>query len=274
MKLKLLALLIILALGATPALAQGESANTITFNGFGFSWDSALADGVSVIQYAGEPLDYEAPGSPQPPRTEFGLFRQIPWDQVPVDEMGYPGNDREGKGSVIVYRLADIAPYDFSQRQVEQLQTLLAGRPDLAGYMQVDENLTAYTLPFLPVFPAGQVIRARAQYVDTGAAQGISYVTIYRQDVSPFIASEFYYTFQGISADGLSYVAATFPLTIEGFLAEYPTDFDYEAFIAGLDEYFTESIAQINAAPAESFTPRLEQLDAIIESIAFLTTGA
>jgi len=274
MKTKLLALLIVLALGATPALAQGEPANTITFNGFGFSWDRALADGVSVIQYTGEPLDYEAPGSPQPPRTEFGLFRQIPWDQVPVDEMGYPGSDREGRGSVIVYRLADIAPYDFSQRQAEQLQTLLAERPDLAEYMHTDITQMTAALPFLPVFPAAQVLRARAQYMDTNAAQGISYVTIYRQDVSPLIASEFYYTFQGISADGLYYVAATFPLTIEGFLVEYPPDFDYEAFVARLDEYFTESIAQINAAPAESFTPRLEQLDAIINSIAFLTTGA
>lgn len=273
MKLRLLALLIVLALGATPALAQ-DGANTITFNGSGFSWDRALADGVSVIQYAGEPLDHEAPGSPQPPRTEFSLFRQIPWDQVPIDEMGYPGSDREGKGSVIVYRLADIAPYEFSQQQVEQLQALLAGRPDLAEYMRVSDDLMAFKLPFLPVFPAGQVIRARAQYMDTSALQGISYVTVYRQDVSPFIASEFYYTFQGLSADGLFYVAAMFPLTIEGFPVDYPTDFDYEAFIARLNEYFAESIAQINAAPAESFSPRLEQLDAVIQSFTFLTAGA
>lgn len=266
MKARFIAFLIVLLLGVTPALAQDGETHTIVFDGFEFGWASALAGGVTAIQHPGEPLDLDAPGSPQPPRVEFTLFRQIPWDQVPIDEMGYPGSDREVAGSVLLYWVDAIAPYDFSQQQVEALQALLAQRPDLSEYMQVADNLTDYALPFLPVYPAGQVIRARAQYVETEALQGISYVTAFRQDVSPLIASEFLYTFQGISRDGLRYVAAAFPITIAGFPAEYPADFDYDAFIARLNDYFAETIAQINTAPAEGFSPRLETLDAIIQS--------
>ncbi len=274
MKARLIAFLLVLALGATPAFAQDGTTHTVMFDGFSLSWDASLAGGASVIAYAGDPVDLEAPGGPQPPRVEFALFEPIPWDEIPIDEMGYPGSDRKHVGAVSVYRLADIAAYDWSQQQVEQLGALLAGRPDLAEYMQVNDDLRTHMLPFLPVYPAGQVIRARAQYVETGAVTGISYVTVYRQDVSPFLASEFLYTFQGFSVDGAHYVSMVFPVTIEGFPADYPAEFDYDAFIAGLDEYFTESIAQINAAPPESFSPRLEQLDAVIESFAVLETAA
>lgn len=270
MKARLIAFLLVLALGATPAFAQDGTTHTVMFDGFSLSWDASLAGGASVIAYAGDPVDLEAPGGPQPPRVEFALFEPIPWDEIPIDEMGYPGSDRKHAGSVSVYRLADIAAYAWSQQQVEQLQALLAERPDLSTFMQVDDTLMDYALPFLPVYPAGQVIRARAQYVETGTLTGIRYVTVYRQDVSPFLASEFLYTFQGFSADGAHYVSMVFPVTIEGFPADYPADFDYDAFIAGLDEYFTESIAQINAAPPESFSPRLEHLDTVIESFVVL----
>lgn len=273
MKAKLLVLVLILALGATPALAQDGGTHTATFDGFGISWDAALADGVTAIAYEGEPVDLEAPGGPQPPRIEFALFRQIPWDEIPVEELGMLGSDREAFGSVQVYRLADVAEYEWSQQQVEALQTLLAGRPDLSEYMQTDVEQMTLELPFLPAFPAAQVLRARAQYVETEALRGISYVTVYRHDVSPFIASEFYYTFQGLTADGAHYVSAVFPVTIEGFLTEYPNDFDYEAFVAELDTYFSESIAQINEAPAESFSPRLEEFDAVIEAFFALETA-
>ena len=274
MKAKLLVLVLILALGATPALAQDGGTHTATFDGFGISWDAALADGVTAIAYEGEPVDLEAPGSPQPPHVELALFEQIPWDQVPIDEMGYPGSDRIHRGAVTVYRLADVDAYEWSQQQVDALQALLAERPDLSTYLQVSDNLNDYALPFLPVYPAGQVIRARAQYVETGAVTGISYVTVYRQDVSPFLASDFIYTFQGFSADGAHYVSMVFPITIEGFPADYPTDFDYDAFIERLDEYLAGSIAQINTAPAESFNPRLDVFDTIIESFAVASAGA
>jgi heat shock protein HslJ len=125
----------------------------------------------------------------------------------------------------------------------------------------------------MPVFPAGQVIRARAQYVETPAVQGISYVTVYRQDASPFLGNEFLYTFQGLSTDGTRYVSAIFPLDTALFPAETPTDFDYEAFIEGINDYFAESIAILNGASPDAFTPSLATLDALIQTFTFTAAG-
>jgi len=260
--------------GQGSMLAQDGGTHTVTFNGFGITWNDALANGANVTQYEGEPLDFEAPGGPQPPRIEIVLARQIPWNEVPVEEQGVPGSDRQHIGAVYVYNVADVADYEWSQEQVDALQTLLAERPDLSEYMHTDVEQMTLELPFLPVFPAAQVLRARAEYVETDALQGIRYVTVYRHDVAPFIASEFYYTFQGLTADGTHYVSMVFPITIDVFPAEFPDDLDYEAFVEGLDTYFAESIAQINEAQAESFTPRLEQFDTVIESFFALETAA
>jgi hypothetical protein len=151
------------------------------------------------------------------------------------------------------------------ESQIIQMQSLLDQRPDLASYMTMDSTILN-ALPFLPVFPAAQVIRARAQYVETDAVMGISYITVYRQDIGPFIASEFMYTFQGMSKDGMYYISAMFPVEPSMFPAEYPvvdlTTFDMVA-------YANDSIAQLNAAVPEDVTPSLTSVDAVFASFAF-----
>jgi hypothetical protein len=135
--------------------------------------------------------------------------------------------------------------------------------------MVVDEGMWDRVLPFMPVFPAAQVMRARARYVDTAAVAGISFVTAYRQDASPFINNEFLYTFQGLSTDGTYYVSAIFRLMTDLFPSELPADFDYEAFAASLMDYFTDSTALLNDATPEAFSPSLTTVDAVIQSFAF-----
>ena len=77
-------------------------------------------------------------------------------------------------------------------------------------------------------------------------------MTVYRHDVAPFIASEFYYTFQGLTADGMHYVSMVFPITIDVFPAEFPDDLDYETFVEGLDTYFSEHRADQRGAGGAS----------------------
>ncbi|MBI5958560.1 MAG: hypothetical protein HY866_07495, partial [Chloroflexi bacterium] len=140
-----------------------------------------------------------------------------------------------------------------------------------ASYMVVAEDLNNSSLPYMPVFPAGQVIRARAQYVDLPTIRGISYVTVYRQDASPLISSDCWYTFQGLSTDGLVYVSAAFKLSPSMFPAELDPNFDYEAFMATFTDYMNGSIAQLNAATPDQFSPSLTTLDGMIQS--FIVTG-
>ncbi len=185
------------------------------------------------------------------------------YNAAPAPETFY-----EGAGGVRVYSTADFAGYDQSQQQLQLLQTLVAQRPDLAQYMTTDQTSNAFNLPFLPVQPAAQVIRARAQYVDTGAFSGVSYVTVYRQDVSPFIGGDFRYVFEGISTDGSTLVSANFPLTTTLFPAEIAPDFNMDNFAATFNDYLQQSVATLNGAAPTDFTPSLTTLDAVVQSFA------
>ncbi|MCI0349824.1 MAG: META domain-containing protein, partial [Acidobacteriales bacterium] len=180
----------------------------------------------------------------------------------------------DAPSAIRVYRTADFGPYEIPFQQLQQLQTLLAERPDLAQFMAVAaEDMNANNLPFMPVLNAAQVIRARAQYVETPALQGISYVTAYRQDASPFIGNEFLYTFQGISADGTYYVSMMSRLNTGLFPSEIPADFDPAAFAETMNDYLAESIATLNAATPDDFAPALSVLDALVQTFAFTPTG-
>jgi heat shock protein HslJ len=252
----LLALVLLVSLVALPVLAQDR----VAFNDFSFTLDSSVAANVNVTRFPGDAPDLQAPGGPEVAHTQFTLYNTFP----------VPESIFDSQGGIRVYNTADFGPYEFPFQQLTQLQTLLAERPDLAQFMvATDDN--SDDLPFMPVAPASQVIRARAQYVEMPTVQGISYVTVYRQDASPFVGSEFLYTFQGLSTDGTRYVSAIFPVDTTLFPAEIPADFNYEEFIEGINDYFAESIATLNAGSPDAFAPSLTTLDAIIQTFTFTT---
>lgn len=262
MKFRFIALAL-LALSAFPLFAQDDATHAVTFDGFSFSYPSSLAANLNITEIPGDPTDLDQPGGPQVGHTQFTLN----YNQPPA-----PENVFDASGFIRVYRTVDFAGYEFFNQELQSLQTLLADRPDLTPFMEATEPTQENSLPFVPVFPAAQVIRARANYVDTGTISGISYITLFRQDVSPFRGHEFTYTFQGTSNDGSAYVSASFRLFTELFPSEFPEDFDYEAFSAEYEQYVTESVATLNNASPDNFVPSLTTLDALIGTFSFGAT--
>lgn len=259
MKFRIFVLALLVALGVVPAFAQENSRSTVTFNGFTFSFDSALATSVNITQFAGDPPDLQQPGGPEVKHTQFNLYNAAPAPESLFDALG----------GIRVYKTADFAGYEFPQMRLTQLQQLLADHTDLAPYMVVPPNDTAPAeLPFMPVMPAGQIIRAQAKYMETAGFKGISYLTVYRQDVSPFLSDSFWYTFQGISKDGAYYVMAVFKLNTALFPAELGADFDYNAFSATYHDYLVKSVDTLNSASATDFTPSLDGLDKVVQTFA------
>jgi heat shock protein HslJ len=251
----------LLALWTLPGFAQDTTTNTVSFNGFSFTFGDDLATNVNISQFAGDATDLQQPGGPEAPHTEFVLYNERP----------APESFLDGVGGIRVYNSADFAGYTEQTARATNLQTLTAAQSDLSAFMTVSD--TPNELPFLPVFGASQVIRARAQYVQNEAVSGVSYITVYRQDVSPFLADEFLYTFQGFSADGLYYVSVVFPISATVFPTELGADFDMAAFEAGFNDYLTESVNQLNNALPEEFSPSLATLDTVISSFSFVTMG-
>ena len=245
-----LILLALLAVFALPAFAQEDPQHTVAFDDFSFRYDTTIAVDVNITYQSAEELSDIFPT--MAPHIQFLLYSG---DSAPA----FPA---EAPGLIRVFSTAD---FDEAQSGVlAQLQTLLDERPDLAGYMTADT-----TLPFLPIFPAGQVMRARAQYVETDAVTGISYVTAYMQALEPFTSSSFIYTFQGVSNDGAHYVSAIFRLNTDLFSDELPSDFDMAEFSEQYEIYLAESIAALTDADADAISPSLDTLDALIASFAF-----
>ena len=249
----------LVALVVIPASAQTAGSNAVAFNGFSFSVSPAIASNVNIMQAAGDPASSEQPGGPNVQHTEFVLYNG---SDVPQDYFG-------GAGSIHVYNTADFAGYAQASQEYQSLQNLLAQHPDLTQYMVPDTGSNVNNLPYLPAVGASQAIRARANYIETPSLSGVAYLTVFRQDVSPFTGSEFLYSFQGLSKDGAHYVAAIFTLNTGLFPANIPADFDEAAFGQTLNDYMTQSIATLNGGQPTDFTPSLTDLDALVQSFSF-----
>ena len=255
MKFRLLLLSLVIIFAVVPAFAQDDT-HTLTYDGFSFTYDSTVAANVNIVPFVGDDPANAMPGFSDAPYVQFLLYSTFPAPESLFEV-----------GGVRVYRLSDVAEYEFVADQVTELNTLLLSRPDLTTYMATTPNANNFVLPFLPVLPSVQVIRARANYVESDSISGISYITVYRQDAFPFLANEFLYTFQGISAE--YYVSAVFRVNADLFPAEIPADFSYDDFITNIQTYFADSIAALNAATPADFTPSLDSLDAVIASFTF-----
>jgi hypothetical protein len=261
----LVIVVMLLALATTVSAQEDSAWSTVSADGVALAYPHSLGPNVNIVHYAGDDPSLGQPGGPLPPYTEFQLYEKT---DEPVDYLAW-----NGKGYVTVYHTADFANYPLYQDQLTALQKLLTDAPALDSFMAYDSNQPMPNLPFLPVYPAAQVIRAAAQYAEIGSLKGIIYLTVFRQDASPFLNNEFYYTFQGVTADGAVYVSARFPVVVPGVPAELPADFDYDAWVTGIDQYMNDTMAALTAADAASFAPSLTELNDVFNSIVVNTAA-
>lgn len=264
MKFRYLLLTVLLAMTALvvlPAAAQTPTTATVGYNGFSFTYDTTVASHVDIDPYAGDPPD--AAGMAEVKHVQFTVSDS---DTAP--------SLFDAAIGIRVYTAADFAMYQAYQQQYDTLQGLVGQQLDLTPFMTMSDNLSENTLPFVPVVAAGQAIRARVQYVETASVRGISYLTMYRQDMAPFLGNEFFYTFQGVSMDGSQYVTAIVKLNTALFPAETPADFNMETFQTGYVDYVNQSIGTLNSAQPTDFTPSLATADALVQSFSFGSSPA
>jgi hypothetical protein len=245
---------------AVPVQGQ-DGGSRVSFDGIGFSFDRTLGTGVNITQVRGRPSGNQGLDIPDATHLAFAIHHKRTEEAKALRASAAPGVVR-------AYRVADLAGYEIASQRAEQLKTLLTDRPDLATYMTVTPDSIGNELPFLPVFPAGQAIRARAQYIDTPQLSGVAYLTVFRQDVSPFAAGDFWYAFQGLSADGTRYVSVTWVIDATMFPTRLSAR-EENRQAKRWQKYLTESLATLDSAAPDAFTPPLTSLDALVRSITF-----
>lgn len=132
-------------------------------------------------------------------------------------------------------------------------------------------------LPAVPFFNAAQVFASNFQTVSFQNGDGIRFLTEYAQYAAPVNNHELIYHFQGFTSDGEYYIIAILPVTVP-VLAEtsdtgavvpsggiaYPGNNDPNADFQG---YYASVMDLLNATRPDAFTPTLDQLDALIQSM-------
>lgn len=183
------------------------------------------------------------------------------WELLPaytqLTLQDYPISNHLMRPQIFVYPLAELQAINEGAKPiVASLQTLI----------QSPQEITP--MPFLPLYNAQQVMHAHLQYLDFQTGQGLRYLTQFDQAFIPINNYELIYTYQGLTGDGKYYVAAVFPvhhpsLPPDGNVTgNEPPQFttDFAAYIANV-------MASLNPQAANTFTPDLTQLDAMMRSL-------
>ena len=117
---------------------------------------------------------------------------------------------------------------------------------------------------------AGHMMPApQAAYFDFRNGTGVRFVTQMGQAYYPINNRDLFYTFQGMTYDGVYYVAAILPLSHPSLPAdgsEIPGG-DFDAFADNFETYAAEVAAQLDAEAAGSFTPSITMLDEMMQSL-------
>jgi hypothetical protein len=239
---------------AAPASAQEQDVFTVSTGGIQLTVDKDFATGVSINELPADDPSF-GPGFAEPVST------QIAFSNPP------PGFAPESILTIRIYRIADFADYPEHQARQTGLQLLLENRADLTEFMQSASTMPGMSpLPFIPVYPHGAVLQARAEYFETPFMQGVRYITAIAAAIEPFTSRSFIYTWQGVSTDGSVYVSGQAYIDASMFSTEI-TAFDPAEFQANFPQYLTDSVTQLNAAAPDAFSPVLNDVDAILESL-------
>ncbi len=144
----------------------------------------------------------------------------------------------------------------------------------VGGVMDALQQYLAYgttqgSIPFLPLFNAGQAVRVKVQKLSFQNGEGVRFLTLYGQWLPPLNNQELFYTFQGMTRDGKYYITAIFPITHPS-LPEFdsvPSGYTNESWASAAQNYVANQAATLEAAAVTSFLPSVNVLDALIQSL-------
>lgn len=114
---------------------------------------------------------------------------------------------------------------------------------------------------------AARVFAAGVQRLDFSGGSGFRVITYYAQDITPIENSDLLYEFQGLSANGDWYIAATMPLSHPGLPAADVGVPDLNDPNADWVGYYAAVAAYLERQPADSFTPNLASLDELFTTL-------
>lgn len=124
-------------------------------------------------------------------------------------------------------------------------------------------------MPYLPATDSAQMLHASALCLGFKGGKGVRYLTVYGQDFSPITATDVFYTFQGLTSDGRTYVAAEFPVYAATFPKKIPASFNYKIFSMRMKPYMADAVQRLTVPRSTNhIEPNIDQLDVLMRSLS------
>jgi len=139
--------------------------------------------------------------------------------------------------------------------RLDALQTVLADKP-----------INGDGAPVVDVFNAGQMYKSNVAYLQFQNGEGIRFLTQYGQALSPLGRPMMFYTFQGLTEDGVYVISAMLPATHPSLPPADQVTMD-QAFSDNWENYVAETETMLNAEPDNMFMPPLALLDKMFQSL-------
>jgi hypothetical protein len=195
-----------------------------------------------------------------------------PWEVAPAHlRFTLTGYQLQGKffePQIYVYPADQYAQVNsVASEQIERIKKALAGSP-----------LLKETIPNVPFFNAGHIIAVGIQLIKFQNGSGVRELTQYDQYPAPINNHELFYHFEGLTTDGKYYVIAVLPITAPVLAEDEKPESSVPAggipippSTGPTDVYYFSVSEKLNSLTPDSFTPALNSLDALIQSILVTT---
>ena len=227
------------AAGPTGAQAPTASSKRVEYSGISFTYDSTLAGSVAARHVPRG----EHMGTPLPDYIEF--------DFDPDHTNAFPGRDT----GIRVFRVRDLQQVNWMYKAA-----VAAHEP-------------------MPLINATRVLRVQDKLLSFQNGKGERAIVHYAQDLGPLTNEGLFYSYQGVTDNGLYYVSATFPVAaaflpktfaegVPGMPTVGPGD-------GGLLEAYMEAVSRFNRDASErleqlrpaDYQPNLQTSDALVRSL-------
>lgn len=154
-----------------------------------------------------------------------------------------------GDRQLLVYPVAEYGKLFKGKEKSQFDKTIL----NLQTVISKKDDGGLKELPALPAIEAYQVFHSHVKHLLFKQGKGIAYITCYAQDDATINNGDFFYTYQGITDDQKYYVSLCIPVKAKGFPKDCPSK---------------KAKTILNGLPSSSFTPDLDQIDALVQSIS------
>lgn len=127
-------------------------------------------------------------------------------------------------------------------------------------------------LPFLPPLPMVQTFFSHETVISFNGGQGVRFITDYNESSHPISNRTIFYTFQGLTNDGMYWVAVTLPISSPILPAEadfriLPEGYTIESWFQNYSSYVGDVKGALEAQAPGSFFPTINSLDYLVRSI-------